>query len=218
MVESTFIEILNKKQKNMVIGCVYKHPKHEIGDFTNNYITSLLDKLSNENKDIMIMGDFNINLMNYNDDKNTGNFLDTVFSQSFLPYITAPTRITRNTKTLIDNIYYNNPLNNIFSGNLNNIIFDHLIQFLIESLDFSEKSSKMTNRQRCYKNFDKLKFKADLVKVNWDTFCLTSNPNDALSHFVKIVNKLLDKHAPYKTIQNLNMKVNHGSPLDWQIL
>ena len=185
----------------MIIGCVYKHPNHEVSNFTNNYIALLLDKLSNENKDIMIMGDFNINLITYNDDKNTGNFLDTMFSQSFLPYITTPTRITRNTKTLIDNIYYNKPLNNIISGNLSSIISDHLIQFLIEPLDFSEKSSKMINRQRCYKNFDKLKFKADLVKFNWDGFCLTSNPNDSLAHFLKILNKLLDKHAPYKTIR-----------------
>ena len=86
MVESTFIKVLNKKQKNMKIECVCKHPKHGVSDFTNNYITPLLAKLSNENKDIMIiMGDFNINLITYNDDKNTGNFLDTVFSQSFLP-------------------------------------------------------------------------------------------------------------------------------------
>ena len=145
MVESTFI--LNKKQKNMIIGCVYNHPKHEVSDLTNNYIMSLLDKLSNENKDIMIMGDFNINLINYNDDKNTGNFLDTMFSQSFLPYIETPTRITRSTKTLIDKINYNKPLNNIISGNLSSIIYDHLIQFLIEPLDFSEKSLKMINRQ-----------------------------------------------------------------------
>ena len=119
MVESTFIEILNKKQKNMTIGCVYKHSKHEVSDFTNNFITPLLDKLSNENKDIMIMGDFNINLITYNDDKNTGNFLDTMFSQSFLPYITTPTRITRNTKT-------SKPLSNIISGNLSGIISDPL--------------------------------------------------------------------------------------------
>ena len=31
---------------------------------------------------------------------------------------------------------------------------------------------------------DKLKFKTDLSKVNWDGFCLTSNPNDALAHFL----------------------------------
>ena len=87
----------------------FKYPKHEVSDFTNNYITPLLDKLSNESKDIRIMGDFNIKLINYNDDKNTGNFLDTIFSQSVLPYSTTPTRITRNTKTLIDNIHCNKP-------------------------------------------------------------------------------------------------------------
>ena len=31
-----------------------KHPKYEVSDFTNNFMTPLLDKLSNENKDIMI--------------------------------------------------------------------------------------------------------------------------------------------------------------------
>ena len=123
MVVSTFIEILNKKQKN-IIGCVYKHSaKHEVSDFTNNYITPLLDKLSNENDYGLLV-----------------TFL-TQYSPQYLPYITIPTRITRNTKTLIDNIYYNKPLNDINSGNLSSIICDHLIQFLIEPLDFSGKSS-----------------------------------------------------------------------------
>ena len=138
----------------------------------------------------MIIGDFNINLINYNDDKNTGKFLDSMFSvlsifftlyynthqnyekhkniKSFLFYITTPTRITRNTKTLIDNIFYNKSLNDIISGNLSSIISDHLIQFLIEPLHFSEKSLKTINRQRCYKIFDKLKCKVDPVIVNWD--------------------------------------------------
>ena len=106
----------------MIIGFVYKHPKHEVNNFTDHHITSLLDKLSNTNRDIVIMGDFNINLINYNDEKHTGNFLGTMFSQSFLPYITTPTRIPRNTKTLIDNIFYNKALNNNISGNLSSII------------------------------------------------------------------------------------------------
>ena len=37
-------------------------PKHDVSDFMNHFITPLLDKLSYENKEIMIMGDFNINL------------------------------------------------------------------------------------------------------------------------------------------------------------
>ena len=67
-------------------------------------------KLSNENKDIMIMLNFNVNLINSNNDKNTSNFLDAMLSHSFLPFITTQLRITRNTKTLNDNIFYNKPL------------------------------------------------------------------------------------------------------------
>ena len=106
----------------MIIGCVYRHPKHEVNNFADHHITPLLDKLPNTNRDIVIWGDFNINLINYNDENHTGNFLDTMFSQSFLPYIITPTRIPRNTKTLIDSIFYNKALNNDISGNRSSII------------------------------------------------------------------------------------------------
>ena len=45
VIESTFIEILNKKQKNLIIACVYKHPKHEVKDFAYNHMMSLLVKI-----------------------------------------------------------------------------------------------------------------------------------------------------------------------------
>ena len=162
----------------------------------------LLDKLSNENKNIMIMVDFNVNLINCNDDKNTINFLDAMLSHFFLPFITTPTRITRNNKTVIDNIFYNKPLNDIMSENLSSIISDHLIPFLIKPSKFTTKLPKMVYRQRCYKNFGKLQFRADLIKVNWGSFCHDPYPNSALEHFLKIVEKLLDKHAPYKNIKH----------------
>ena len=103
----------------------------------------LLEKLSNENKDIMIMGDFNVNSINCSDDKNISTFFDTMLFSSFLLFITTPTRTTRNTKTLIDNIFYKKPLNDIMSGNLSSIISDHLLQFLIEPSKFTKKSLQM---------------------------------------------------------------------------
>ena len=81
-------------EHNIIIGCVYKHPKYKVKEFTNNHMMLLPDKLSNENKDIMIMGNFDVNLINSNDDKNTSNFLDTMLSHSFLPFITTTIRIT----------------------------------------------------------------------------------------------------------------------------
>ena len=131
IIESTYVKIINKNENNMVAGCIYKHPKQTILDFLDNHLLPLLEKLSNENKQILIIGDFNINLLNY-DDKNTANFLDTMFSYSYLRFINTPTRVTGHSKTLIDNIFYNKPMLNITAGNISSVISDHLIQFLIE--------------------------------------------------------------------------------------
>ena len=81
MIESTFIEIINKIDKNVVAGCIYNHPKRKMPDYLDNHLLPLLEKLPHKNKQILIMGDFNINLLNYND-KKTSNFLNTMFLHS----------------------------------------------------------------------------------------------------------------------------------------
>ena len=107
LTESILTEIMNTKQKNMIIECIYKHPKQGTHDFNENYILPLMDKLSREKKDILIMGDLNINILNYNNDKDTTTFLETMSSNSFSPFITLPTRVGNTSEFLIDNIFYN---------------------------------------------------------------------------------------------------------------
>ena len=46
-------------------------------------------------------------------------------------HLTETLWITPTTKTLIDNIFYNNASNNISSGNITTLISDHLTQFLL---------------------------------------------------------------------------------------
>ena len=53
------------------------------------------------------MGDFNINLLNHDSDKDTRDFVDTMYASSFYPTINIPIRITASSKTLIDNVFYN---------------------------------------------------------------------------------------------------------------
>ena len=65
--KSTFIEIINSRKSNIIVGCLYKHPNMDISDFNKNYLNTLLDKLSKEIKQVFLLGDFNINLLNYND-------------------------------------------------------------------------------------------------------------------------------------------------------
>ena len=77
--ESTFFEIINSKMSNMVVGCVYKHPNMDVLDF-NSLINQLLDKISKEQKQIFLLEDFNINLLNYKEHQLTNEFLDYLAS------------------------------------------------------------------------------------------------------------------------------------------
>ena len=51
------------------------------------------------------MGDFNINLLNCNTDKDSSDYIDALYSHSFYRTINSPTPVTPTTKTLIDNIF-----------------------------------------------------------------------------------------------------------------
>ena len=102
-----------------------------------------MDKFSREKKDILIMDDFSINLLNYNNDKDTTTFLDTMFSNSCLPFITLPTSVGNTSETLIDNIFYTKQLNNdMIAGKLCSVISDHLTQFLVEPSSYMHNNSK----------------------------------------------------------------------------
>ena len=47
-----------------------------------------------------------------------------------------------------------------------------------------------------------LQFRAELIKVNWNSFRHDPNPYAALEYFLKIVEKLLHKHSPYEKIRH----------------
>ena len=49
-----------------------------ISDFKKKFHNTLIDKLSKENKQIFLLGDFNINLLHYNDHQPTNEFLDSL--------------------------------------------------------------------------------------------------------------------------------------------
>ena len=64
--ESIFVEVVLPKKSNLIVGCIYKHPCMDICTFNDHYLNPLLDNLSKEaNKAIVLLGDFNIDLLNF---------------------------------------------------------------------------------------------------------------------------------------------------------
>ena len=94
----------------------------------NYLINQLLDKISKEQQ-IFLLGDFNINLLNYNEHQPTNEFLDSLASNSIIPYILQPTRLTIHSKTPND-IFSNLLSCEAISGNITATISNHLAQFL----------------------------------------------------------------------------------------
>ena len=165
--ESTFIEIINHKNSNIIVGCIYRHPAMDLNEFNDYYLNELLHKLSSENKSVILLGDFNVDLMKYDNHHSTNEFLDSLSSHLFLPHITQPTRIRDSSKTLIDNIFSNTLIENTISGNLTATISDHLPQFIILPNIFSNPPSNKSNiYERDWSNFVQENFILDYFSVD----------------------------------------------------
>eukprot|EP00794_Sanderia_malayensis_P004109 gene4109-4667_t len=121
--EIVWIEVENPKAHNILFCCAYRHPNSEISKFTN-YFQETLKNIAKENKLIAIMGDFNIDLLKYDNNTPTNDFVNMMFSYHFQPSILHPTRITESSSTIFDNIYVNNATeSNIFAGTLTALNF-----------------------------------------------------------------------------------------------
>ena len=135
-------------------------------DFNCNYLNQLLENISKEQKSIFLLGDFNVNLLNYNEHNQTNDFLDSLASNSFIPLILQPTRITTHSNTLIDNIF-SNVIDPDISGNLTATISDHLPQFAIIPNMFGNISGKKSNiYERDWSKFDQENFILDYFSVD----------------------------------------------------
>ena len=82
------------------MGAIYRHPSVDLTDFDSNYLNKLLENISKEQKYIFLLRYFNVNLLNYNEYNPTNEFLDSLASNSFIPLVLQPIRITSHSSSL----------------------------------------------------------------------------------------------------------------------
>ena len=110
--------------------CPYKHPNTDVLDFKNKCLDQNFEIIPKEREQLFLLGDFNINLLNYKDHQPSNDFLDSLASNSFIPYILQPTRSTSHSKALIVNMFSNFILHEVISVDIVKTTSDHLSQFL----------------------------------------------------------------------------------------
>ena len=118
------IEIISKESKNMLISCCYRSPEGITENLTA-YLASIFQGVQNEKNKIFIIGDFNLNCLNYNEDSNIRHFYHKVFELRFIPLIDKPTMVCKNSATIVENI-------------LTNCVFDNTLKKAIIKSDISD--------------------------------------------------------------------------------
>ena len=207
--ETVWVEINNTKAKNILCCCAFRHPSSNPVRF-KEHLESILSQLTRENKNIFIMGDFNINLLSSESHPESNDFILMLNSFFLLPYILQPTRITERSATLIDNIFANTYSMNAISGNLVSKISDHLPQLLI--VDNIKVNYKILNYYKNdYTKFDEDKFINEFSVINWENISNTDLDANTKFNIFYQISQFMFHVESFQSVK-LNYPLNPGLP------
>ena len=111
-IECLCLEISNKKYKNMILSLNYRSPKGDTILF-EKHMKSILSKNDAAKKEVILTGNFNINLLDLYKNKRVQNFVNLMFRFGMIPTINKLTHVTRHTATAIDHLFTDTTMKNI---------------------------------------------------------------------------------------------------------
>ena len=199
-VESIWLEFKIPGNKPLLVGTIYRNPNKylSLSEWHKN-ITYMMDKVVDQRSDIVMMGDFNINLFAPHT-----KWLATYESCGLSQLITEPTRVgnllNKTTTTLIDHIY-TNCTEKVSAANVyKSAASDHyLVQCKYTYQDIRHKKHSHTYVDiRSFKNFDKNAFLYDLSRVSFNPVYQCIDPENALDMWYSLFLPVLDEHAPIR--------------------
>ena len=187
----------------MTIAGIYRHPN-------SNYepIKKLISLLSKNFKNLIVLGDINVNLLA--ETKSTDEYINTIHVNNYISHINHPTRVTEHSKSVIDHIYTKGTVINkmkIYAGILMNDISDHYATFLtIQKAKYLKKENRKT---RIFSTNNINKYNDYLEETNWNNINITENINSSCIKMTKIIAECYNKAFPEIT---LSIKISKSKP------
>ena len=147
-IEVCTIEVILNNKPVILIG-IYRPHSGTIFNF-NNVLNSILDNNTIRGKLCILLGDFNINILN--DDVPVNSFIHNLQSGHFYPLVTKPTRFSNQdgiSPSLLDHVWFNSLDHNYVCSIILNDFTDHLpvlFQVNLNHTSTSEEKIKITFR------------------------------------------------------------------------
>ena len=188
---------LETRQRNILFCALYRPPNTNIKEFQKDYNKMLKKLQRNKRLDCIVGLDHNLDLIKAEQHKPTQDFIEMTLDSKFYPTITKPTRITKTSATLIDNILLSeNLIGKQNSGILQSDISDHLP--CLVSLPNIRKSKreplKIKSRNLSDKHIKKLNGK--LESIDWNSMLVHEDFNSNYSSFHETLVNCIDEFCP----------------------
>ena len=192
-IECVWVELLFKKSKSVLLGNIYRPPDtsdYLPSDFNEKFKTMMTD-VSYEEKEIIILGDLNCD---YTRRQKNRTLKAIISGFGCCQKVEEPTRITNESKTLIDVILTNIPQNIAKTAVIESGLSDHHMVGTLRKLN----NFKVTPRViicRNYETYVKENFIEHLKNAPWDTVYNESEVENAYGNFEKILIAAVNKHV-----------------------
>ena len=208
--DGIFLSVKGEGIKPFLLCNIYRAPRNDVGSIGSflNEFKPIMQTFEKKFKNIVVCGDFNLNLIKVNEQEKYSDFLCFMLSIGLCPKITLPTRFAKYSASLLDLIFIRNEddflRSTTKSGILHSAISDHCGCFSVlrtpEPLKKGNTFVEIMNTDpQSLDNFAVALNDLDLISMlNRDVF---SDPNVT---YAKIENALLEcinKYLPTKRVK-----------------
>ena len=190
-----------KTGRDKIIGNIYRPNTAPLANLQqaieihNETIDKIQKNRLHSKCEIQIVGDFNVNMLNFESHGLTNDYISSLISKTFIPLITLPTRIKHQSATLIDHIFTNNICQQYHAGIIINSLSDHFPVFYIENVkqpvnQLPDKIYRKIN-PNTIPAFCKL-----LQSTKWTSVTTEKDPKIAFDSFFDNINSARDVAFP----------------------
>ena len=159
--QSSFSLLKYQIPKNIILNTIYRPPYGDMKQCETHF-KDVFSKNGKNMKNIVLAGDFNINFLDFETNKNVQDILNLMFRYNMIPLTNKPTPVTRHLANAIDHIITNSITghNDFKSAIIKADLSDHFpIVFTIKTNETTQRPVIKSNYKRsyCEKNIGKFK-------------------------------------------------------------
>ena len=200
-IETIFIEFKLGSRKE-IYGVVYRRPKGNFEEFISK-MELILNRVKNTNCNIA--GDFNLNLLNYENNTNVQDYVELMMCKRFYPCINRPTRVAKKSATIIDHIWTNQPHISRQNGILVHKESDH---FCIFSLILKRIVDEYDEKEITYRDYNNVDHDVlnNALRDKFSNFAIQSDVNQSYNQFSNKIKSVINELCPIKVKKVKNVK------------